>query len=86
MWEYTFRDVTKSFLTLCDPMDCSPPSSPVHAILQTRILEWVVNCFSGGIFPTQGWNLGLLKFKQILYLLSHQESCNIIQEVFKFLI
>ena len=28
-------------LTLCDPMDCSPPSSSVHGILQARILEWV---------------------------------------------
>ena len=26
---------------LCDPMDCSPPGSLVHGILQTRILEWV---------------------------------------------
>ena len=25
--------------TLCDPMDCSPPGSSVHGILQTRILE-----------------------------------------------
>ena len=27
--------------TLCDPMDCSPPASSVHGILQARILEWV---------------------------------------------
>ena len=27
--------------TLCDPMDCSPPGSAVHGILQARILEWV---------------------------------------------
>ena len=27
--------------TLCDPMDCSPPGSSVHRILQARILEWV---------------------------------------------
>ena len=27
--------------TLCDPMDCSPPGSCVHGILQARILEWV---------------------------------------------
>ena len=27
--------------TLCDPMDCSPPGSCVHGILQVRILEWV---------------------------------------------
>ena len=26
---------------LCDPMDCSPPGSSVHGILQARILEWV---------------------------------------------
>ena len=27
--------------TLCDPMNCSPPGSSVHRILQARILEWV---------------------------------------------
>ena len=27
--------------SLCDPMDCSPPGSSVHGILQARILEWV---------------------------------------------
>ena len=26
---------------LCDPMDCSPPGSSIHGLLQTRILEWV---------------------------------------------
>ena len=31
--------VTQSCLTLCDPMDCSPPGSSVHRILQARILE-----------------------------------------------
>ena len=33
--------VTQSCLTLCDPMDCSPPTSSAHGILQARILEWV---------------------------------------------
>ena len=28
---------------LCDPVDCSPPGSSVHGILQTIILEWVVS-------------------------------------------
>ena len=28
--------------TLCNPMDCGPPGSPVHGILQARTLEWVV--------------------------------------------
>ena len=31
----------QSCSTLCSPMDCSPPGSSVHAILQARILEWV---------------------------------------------
>ena len=33
-------------LTLCDPMDSSPPGSSVHGILQARILEWVAISFS----------------------------------------
>ena len=28
-------------LTLCDPMNCSPPDSTVRGILQTKILEWI---------------------------------------------
>ena len=28
-------------LSICDPMDCSPPGSPVHGILQQRKLEWL---------------------------------------------
>ena len=49
----------QSHMTLCDPMDCSPPGSSVHGILLARILEWVANAFLQGIFPTQGWNLHL---------------------------
>ena len=30
----------------CNPMDCSPPGSSVHGILQVRILEWVAISFS----------------------------------------
>ena len=30
-----------SCLTLCNPMDCSPPSSSVHGIFLAKILEWV---------------------------------------------
>ena len=38
----------QSYLTLCKPMDCSPPGSSVHGILQARILEWVAFPFSRG--------------------------------------
>ena len=54
------------------PMDCSPPGSSVHGILQARILEWVGIFFSRGIFPTQGSNPSLLHCGQILFHLSHQ--------------
>ena len=43
--------VAQSCLTLCDPLDCSPPGSSVHEILHARILEWVVISFSRGSFP-----------------------------------
>ena len=33
---------------LCDPMDCSPPGSSVHGILQARILVWVAISSSKG--------------------------------------
>ena len=38
--------VAQSYLTLCDPMDCSPPGSSVHGILQGRIMEWLAIPFS----------------------------------------
>ena len=38
--------VAQSCLTLCDPMDCSPPGSSVHGILQARVLEWRAISFS----------------------------------------
>ena len=40
--------VTQSCPTLCDPMDCSLPSSSVHGILQVRKLEWVAISFPRG--------------------------------------
>ena len=40
--------VTQLYLILCDLMDCSPPGSSVHGILQARILEWVAIPFSSG--------------------------------------
>ena len=33
-------------LTFCDAMDCSPPGSSVHGILQARVLEWGAIAFS----------------------------------------
>ena len=36
-----FYSILQVCPTLCDPMDCSPPGSSVHGVLQARVLEWV---------------------------------------------
>ena len=40
--------VAQPCLTLCNPMDCSPPGSSVLGLLQARMLEWVTISFSRG--------------------------------------
>ena len=42
---------TQSCPTLCDPMDCNPPASSVHGILQAKILGWVAISFSRASSP-----------------------------------
>ena len=41
-------EAAQSCPTLCYPMDCSPPDSSVHGILQARVLERVAISFSRG--------------------------------------
>ena len=40
------ESLTQLCPTLCNPVDCSPPGSFIHGILQARILEWVAISFS----------------------------------------
>ena len=47
--------LTQSCPTLCDPMDCSPPASSVHGILQARTLEWVAMPSSRGSSQRRDW-------------------------------
>ena len=47
--------VAKLCLTLCNPMDHSPPGSSVLGIFQARILEWVAISFSRGSSPPWDW-------------------------------
>ena len=47
--------VAQSYPTLCDTVDCSPPGSSVHGILQARILEWVIILFSKGSSWLRDW-------------------------------
>ena len=42
-------------LTFSDPVDCSPPGSSVHGILQARILEWIAISFSRGSSQFRDW-------------------------------
>ena len=47
--------VVQSRPILCDPIDCSPPGSSVHGILQARILEWVAIPFFQGSSRPRKW-------------------------------
>ena len=59
LWVRKLRCVhAKSFqscLTLCNPINCSPPDSSVHGVLQARILAWVA--FSRGSSWSRNWTL-----------------------------
>ena len=50
-------EITQSFPTLCNPMECSLPGSSIHGIFQARVLKWVTISFSkGSPWPTdQTW-------------------------------
>ena len=67
--------------TLCDPINGSPPGSPVPGILQERILDWVAMLSSRGSSQPRGSNLGLPHCRQILYQLSHKGNPRILEWV-----
>ena len=50
--------------TLCDPMDSSPPGSPVPGILQARTLEWVAISFSSLLYHSHmcAYTMGFTNF------------------------
>ena len=50
-------------LILCDPVDCSPPSSSVPGVSQARIQEWFAISFFRGISLTEGSNPRLLRWQ-----------------------
>ena len=49
--EYCCCLVTKSCLTLCDPVDCSPRDSSVHGVLQARIERVAISSSNDGYVP-----------------------------------
>ena len=55
-------EVTQSYPTLTDPMDCSPPGSSVHGIFQARVLEQGAVAFSSSLGYTTLNKIVGLKF------------------------
>ena len=53
----------QSCLTLCDLVDCSPPDSSVHGILQARIVECIAISFSRGSSQPRDRTLSLLNWQ-----------------------
>ena len=66
--------VTKSRLTLCDPMNSSPPGSSVHGISPGMITGVGCHFLLQGILPTQGSKLHLLQWEVDSLPLSRQGS------------
>ena len=67
----------QSFPTLCNSMDCSPPGSSVHGILQARILEWVAISSSRGSSRLRDWthvSYIICTGRQVLYHWCHLGS------------
>ena len=62
-----FVVVAWSYLSLCNPMDCSSPGSSVHEILQARILEWVAMPSSRESSWPRDWIRVSCTGRQILY-------------------
>ena len=73
--------VALSFLTVCHPMECSPPGSSVYGDSPGKNTGVGCHTLLQGIFPTQGSNPCLLHCGQILHRLSHQGSMRILEWV-----
>ena len=71
--------VTQSGLTLCNPMDCSPPGSSVHGNSPGNNTGVGCHALLQGIFSTQVLSPGLPHCMRILYQLSHQGSLRILE-------
>ena len=56
-YQYSEVLVAQLCLTLCNPMNCSPPGSSIHGILQARTLKWIaIPFFKGSSWPRdQTW-------------------------------
>ena len=68
--------VTKSCLTLCNPMDCSLPGSSVHEILQARILKWVaMPSFRGSSRPRYWTHVSCIGRQSLYHWAMRKAQC-----------
>ena len=74
--------VAQSCLTPCNPMNCSPPGSSVHVILQARILEREVIPFSRGLSQPRDRTRVSFTAGKFLYHLSHRRSRNLYEFIY----
>ena len=70
---------TRLCLTLCNPVNCSPPGSSAHGVSPGKNTGVGCHALLEGIFPTRGSNSGLQHYRQILSHLSHQVSPRILK-------
>ena len=68
-------EVAQSCLTLCDPIDSSPPGSPVNGILQARVLEWIAIALPAS-------SSGTPKIRMLVHLILSQRSLRLSSVLF----
>ena len=66
--------VAQSCPTLCEPMSCSPAGSSIHGDSPGKNIGVGCHALLQVISPTQGWNPGLLRCRQILYHCATKEA------------
>ena len=76
LWDGLFPAAAKSLQscpTLCDPIDSSPPGSPIPGILQARTLEWVAMFFSNAWrWKVKGKSLSRVQPSETPWTAAHQ--------------
>ena len=73
--------VAQLCLTLCGPVDCSPPGSFVHGDSPGKTTAVGCHALLQGIYPTQGLNPGLLHCRWILYRMSYSYKIETTEKV-----
>ena len=71
---FLFLVVAKSYQTLCDPRNCSPPGGSVHGISQARALEWVAISCSRASSRPRDWSCVSCISRCILYHWTTKEA------------